>query len=107
MNVDLIDLKIDYAFKLIFGREGQEPVLVAFLNAVLKPMEGKQILSLKYTNSELNKEYVEDKKASLDIRAETEDGRHINVEIVKRHVAIQNCLWGKSYSKVKTAGIIN
>ena len=37
MNIDLIDLKVDFAFKLIFGREGQEPVLVAFLNAVLKP----------------------------------------------------------------------
>ncbi|MHB8125210.1 MAG: Rpn family recombination-promoting nuclease/putative transposase [Desulfitobacteriaceae bacterium] len=81
MNIDLIDLKIDFAFKLIFGREGQEPVLVAFLNAVLKPKEGKQIQSLIYTNSELNKENAEDKKASLDIRAETEDGRHINIEI--------------------------
>ena len=33
MNIDLIDLKVDFVFKLIFGRDGQEPVLVAFLNA--------------------------------------------------------------------------
>ena len=38
MKTDLIDLKIDFAFKLVFGREGQEPVLVAFLNAVFKPL---------------------------------------------------------------------
>ncbi|MHB1404445.1 MAG: Rpn family recombination-promoting nuclease/putative transposase [Desulfitobacteriaceae bacterium] len=81
MNTDLIDLKIDFAFKLIFGREGQEPVLVAFLNAVLKPKEGKQIRSLTYTNTELTKANAEDKKASLDIRAEIQDGRHVNIEI--------------------------
>jgi predicted transposase/invertase (TIGR01784 family) len=81
MNIDLIDLKVDFAFKLIFGREGQEPVLVAFLNAVLKPTEGKQILSLTYTNTELTKANAEDKKATLDIRAEIQDGRHVNIEI--------------------------
>ncbi len=49
-------------------------MLVAFLNAVLKPTEEKLIQSLSYTNSELNRENAEDKKASLDIRAETKDG---------------------------------
>ena len=29
MNTDHIDLKIDFAFKPIFGRGGQEPVMVA------------------------------------------------------------------------------
>jgi hypothetical protein len=32
----LIDLKIDYAFKLIFGKQGNEQILIAFLNAALK-----------------------------------------------------------------------
>ncbi|OLN27939.1 Signal transduction histidine kinase [Desulfosporosinus metallidurans] len=81
MKTDLIDLKIDFAFKLIFCREGQEPVLVAFLNAVLKPAEGKKIRSLTYTNTELTKANAEDKKATLDIRAELQDGRHVNIEI--------------------------
>ena len=81
MHIDLIDLKVDFAFKLIFGREGQEPVLVAFLNAVLKPTDGKQIRSLIYTNTELSKANTEDKKATLDIRAEIQDGRHVNIEI--------------------------
>ena len=81
MNTDLIDLKVDFAFKLIFGREGQEPVLVAFLNAVLKPAAGKQIRSLTYTNTELTKATAEDKRATLDIRAEIQDGQHVNIEI--------------------------
>jgi len=81
MYTDLIDLKVDFAFKLIFGREGQEPLLVAFLNAVLKPPAGKQIRSLTYTNTELTKANAEDKKATLDIRAEIQDGRHVNIEI--------------------------
>lgn len=33
---ELINLKIDYAFKLIFGKEGNEAILIAFLNAALK-----------------------------------------------------------------------
>jgi len=81
MNTDLIDLKVDFAFKLIFGREGQEPVLVAFLNAILKPAEGKQIRSLTYANTELTKANAEDIKATLDIRAKLQDGRQVNIEI--------------------------
>ena len=103
MNTDLIDLKIDFAFKLIFGREGQEPVLVAFLNAVLKPMEGKQILSLTYRNTELTKANAEDKKASLDIRAEMQDGRQVNIEIQLKneHDMAKRSLyyWSELYSR--------
>ena len=103
MNIDLIDLKIDFAFKLIFGREGQEPVLVAFLNAVLKPTEGRQIRSLTYRNNELSKANAEDKKASLDIRAETQDGRHVNIEIQLKneHDMAKRSLfyWSELYSR--------
>ncbi|MGB8957321.1 MAG: PD-(D/E)XK nuclease family transposase [Tumebacillaceae bacterium] len=31
----LMDLKIDFAFKQIFGTVGNEPILIAFLNAAL------------------------------------------------------------------------
>lgn len=103
MNIDLIDLKIDFAFKLIFGREGQEPVLVAFLNAVLKPADGKQIRSLIYTNTELTKASAEDKKATLDIRAEIQDGRHVNIEIQleNEHNMAKRSLyyWAELYSR--------
>ncbi len=78
---DLINLKIDYAFKLIFGKEGNESILIAFLNAALRlPKEG-QIAGITLLNPELNKEYKEDKKSILDIRAVTLEGTQINIEI--------------------------
>ena len=83
--------------------EGQEPVLVAFLNAVLKPTEGKQILSLTYTNTELTKANAKDKKATLDIRAEIQDGRHVNVEIQleNEHNMVKRTLfyWAELFSR--------
>ncbi|WP_420866954.1 PD-(D/E)XK nuclease family transposase [Brevibacillus invocatus] len=30
-----MDLKVDFAFKLLFGTEGNEPILRALLNAIL------------------------------------------------------------------------
>lgn len=78
---DLINLKIDYAFKLIFGKEGNEPILIAFLNAALRlPREG-QIAGITLLNPELNKEFKEDKKSILDIRAVTLEGTQVNIEI--------------------------
>ena len=103
MPLELIDLKIDYAFKLLFGREGQEPLLAAFLNAVLKPPAGKQIQSLTYTNSELSKDNAEDKESSLDIRVITEDERQIDIEIQLKneHNMAKRSLyyWAKLYSR--------
>ena len=48
---ELISLKIDYAFKLIFGKPGNEPVLIAFLNAVLKLRPEKQDYRYHYFES--------------------------------------------------------
>lgn len=77
----LIDLKIDYAFKLIFGKLGNEPILIAFLNATLNLSKENQITSVVLMNAELHKEYKEDKKSVLDIRAVTAEGIQINIEI--------------------------
>ena len=103
MATELIDLKIDFGFKLIFGREGQEPVLAAFLNAILKPPAGKQIQSLTYMNTELTKEHAGDKKSSLDIRAVTEEKQHFNIEIQLKneHNMARRTLyyWSEMYSR--------
>ena len=77
----LIDLKIDYAFKLIFGKLGNETILIAFLNATLKLLKEDQITTVVLLNTELNKEYKEDKKSLLDIRAVTAEGVQVNIEI--------------------------
>ncbi|MHB1652554.1 MAG: Rpn family recombination-promoting nuclease/putative transposase [Desulfitobacteriaceae bacterium] len=103
MPVELIDLKIDYGFKLVFGREGQEPLLAAFLNAILKPADGKQIQSLTYMNTELSRDNAEDKESRLDIRVMTEDKRQIDIEIQLKneHDMRKRSLyyWAKLYSR--------
>lgn len=78
---DLISLKIDYAFKLIFGKEGNEAILISFLNAALGLSPESRIQGIKIMNPELNKEYKEDKKSILDVRAMTIEGMQINIEI--------------------------
>lgn len=39
----LMDLKVDYAFKQLFGTQGNEKILIAFLNAILDLSEDRKI----------------------------------------------------------------
>nr|WP_308661260.1 Rpn family recombination-promoting nuclease/putative transposase [Alicyclobacillus sp. SP_1] len=77
----LMDLKIDFAFKALFGSPGSEPILISFLNAALKRFGGQEITSVDLINPELGPKYLDDKKSILDIHARTEDGTRINIEI--------------------------
>lgn len=54
-----MDLKVDFAFKQLFGTEGNEPILRALLNAVLKLPKDEQIASLTILNSEQLREHAE------------------------------------------------
>ena len=105
----LIDLKIDYAFKLIFGKPGNEPILMAFLNAALKLPYDNQITSVLLLNTELDKEYKDDKKSVLDIRAVTTEGIQINIEIqlANRHDMDKRTLfyWAKMYIQQMREGM--
>lgn len=98
----LIDLKIDYAFKLIFGKPGNEPILMAFLNAALRLSYENQIKTVTLLNPELNKEYKDDKKSVMDIRAVTTEGIHVNIEIqlANKHDMERRTLyyWAKMYT---------
>lgn len=76
-----MDLKIDFAFKQVFGKVGNEPILQAFLNAALQLPKEKQIASVEILNPEINREHIEDKASILDIHAKTEQGEHVNIEI--------------------------
>ena len=72
--------KIDFAFKLIFGDQKHKDITIGFLTAVLDIPEG-ELADIEIINSELLREYKEDKKGILDVRAKTKDGRQINIEI--------------------------
>lgn len=77
----LMDLKIDYAFKQLFGTEKNKDITVVFLNAVLNRSGRKSIKDITFNNTDAGGEYQEDKQSRLDILATTNDDEQINIEI--------------------------
>ncbi len=65
----LMSPKNDFVFKMLFGDERNTDILISFLNSVLKDRIEDVIL----LNTELKKEYIEDKHGILDVRAITVD----------------------------------
>jgi predicted transposase/invertase (TIGR01784 family) len=76
----LMQPKIDFAFKLIFGDEKHKDITIAFLSDVLK-IPRQELVDIEFINTELLREFQEDKKGILDIRVKLRDKRQINVEI--------------------------
>ena len=77
----LMDLRIDYAFKLLFSK-GDQRLLISLLNAVFANKRIKRVIkSLTIKNPYLDKESDEDKQSILDIRAELDDGTTILIEM--------------------------
>ena len=106
MNRGLLDPKIDFVFKKIFGSEEHPEILISFLNAVLKPK--KPIVSVEIKNSDLEKEYIEDKFSRLDVTALTSNKEIINIEIQLKNEynMIQRSLyyWSKLYEEQLSEG---
>ena len=75
----LLDPKVDFIFKNIFGSEKHPKILISFLNAVIKPTD--LINSVEIKNTDIEKSHIEDKYSRLDIKAVTSSGEHINIEI--------------------------
>ena len=75
----LLSPKVDLVFKRIFGNEKHPNILISFLNAVMKPID--PIKSVQIRNSDIEKEHIEDKYSRLDIKAVTNKGEYINIEI--------------------------
>lgn len=71
----------DYAFKRIFGSEEGKEALLSFLNAVLKPLPGREIITIDLLDREIDPKYFLDRGARLDILARTEEGVLINIEV--------------------------
>ena len=106
MRRTLLSPKIDFVFKKIFGSEEHPEILISFLNAVLKPK--KPIVSVEIKNSDLEKEYIEDKFSRLDVKALTSNKEIINIEIQLKNEynMIQRSLyyWSKLYEEQLSEG---
>ncbi len=79
MSLVLLPPKMDFVFKRIFGNENHPNILISFLNAVLNPSDPIKSVELKDTTIE--KSHLEDKYSRLDVKATTNKGEHINIEI--------------------------
>ncbi|MCQ6535945.1 Rpn family recombination-promoting nuclease/putative transposase [Bacillus mycoides] len=80
----LVNLRIDFAFKRLFGVEGNEDILIGFLNAVLQSSINEEITSLHLDDPHLPREQKDDKLSILDLRATLNSGIKINIEIQVR-----------------------
>ncbi len=79
MCISLLDPKMDFIFKKIFGSENDKSILISFLNAALKTEN--PIVDVELRNVEITKEAIEDKNSRLDVKAVTDKGMIVNVEI--------------------------
>jgi predicted transposase/invertase (TIGR01784 family) len=77
----LMDLKIDYAFKQLFGKEENKAITVVFINSFLQKTGHEPITEISFNNSEESAEFDGDKSSRLDILAVTKNGEQINIEI--------------------------
>ena len=106
MSFGILSPKVDFVFKKIFGNEKHPNILISFLNAVIKPTD--LIKSVQIKNTDIEKEHIEDKYSRLDIKAVTNNGEHINIEIqVKNEYnMIKRSLyyWSKMYEGQLTKG---
>ena len=97
----LLDPKMDFVFKNIFGSEKNPKILISFLNATLKPKD--LITSVEIKNTDINKNYIEDKFSRLDVKAKTSNDEIINIEIQLKNEynMIKRSLyyWSKLYSE--------
>ena len=93
----LLNPQIDFVFKT----EKNKPILINFLNAVIKPTTPIKDVEIK--NNDIDKDFIEDKFSRLDVKATTSNKEHINIEIqVKNEYnMIQRTLyyWSKMYSE--------
>ena len=116
---DLLSPKMDFIFKQIFGNEKHPNILISFLNAVLEPRS--KVSSVIIKDRVLEKEYITNKYSILDVRAETEKGEKINIEIQRSdqkniiersmyHASkmySEDLLSGEDYSNLKRSICIN
>jgi predicted transposase/invertase (TIGR01784 family) len=79
---DLQKPYVDFTFKRIFGsEETKNTVLLPFLNEILRKTEVTPLTTIKLLNPYIDREMLLDKQSILDIRAQGDGGKQINLEI--------------------------
>ncbi|PEK69888.1 ATPase [Bacillus pseudomycoides] len=109
MSTKLVNLRIDFAFKQLFGTKGNEEILIGFLNAILEESLDTPISSLQLEDPHLHKSYEDDKLSILDLLATLDNGTQVNIEIQLRntHDMVKRSLyyWSKLYTSQMQEGM--
>ncbi|MDC2867939.1 Rpn family recombination-promoting nuclease/putative transposase [Bacillus sp. BP-3] len=109
MSNQLVNLRIDFAFKQLFGTSGSEDILITFLNSMLKDSLESPIQSLQFEDPHLHREHEDDKLSILDVSATLDIGTKINIEIQlnNNHDILKRSLfyWSKLYSSQLKKGM--
>ena len=71
----------DVVFKIVFGSERNAHLLRALLNAILRFTGAERIAEVEILNPFAEKDYHDDKGATLDVRARDGQGRLYNIEV--------------------------
>jgi predicted transposase/invertase (TIGR01784 family) len=114
---NLLDPKLDYVFKSIFGVDDKKPLLISFLNSLFKG--NPRIKEIMLENTDIAKILERDKASRLDIKATSDDGTKLDIEIQCKNTGeipqrafhyLANMLpgsveHGKSYKGPKVIGI--
>lgn len=99
--------KIDFAFKLLFGDPNNIDLLQSLLVSILN-VSKEELNDLKIINNELPRQFSEDKKGILDVRAKTKDEKEIDIEIqilATEYMAERTTFyWSKMYTSQIKAG---
>ncbi len=99
--------RVDFVFKRLFGDERNKDILCAFLKVMLELPHG-ELQDIHLLNTELKKEYIEDKHGILDIRVTMATGTQIDIEIQlhnkKDMIARSLFYWSKLYSEQAQEG---
>ncbi|WP_160328960.1 Rpn family recombination-promoting nuclease/putative transposase [Syntrophomonas wolfei] len=78
---DILDPKVDLAFKKVFGSQENKTILLSFLNAVLNWTGEQQIIDVKILNPYLEPESIDDSVGILDIKLQLENNDLVDVEM--------------------------
>ncbi len=75
----MLNPRVDFVFKKIFGSEENKDILMSFINSVVSAED--QVVDLTLRNPFSSKSYLQGKLVILDIRAVDVSGRHYNIEM--------------------------
>jgi predicted transposase/invertase (TIGR01784 family) len=75
----ILNPRVDFAFKKLFGSGENKDILISFINSVVSKED--QVIDVILLNPYNNKEHQSDKLSILDIKATDERGRQYNIEM--------------------------